>query len=478
MFKLLKKFRAISYYGFPMEKEAPSQHSRNEGGVRQQRGVALFITLMTIMLIVALVTDMIITSTVDLEMAVASRDRVRSEYLAKSGFNFGLLILSISWGYDLFRASPQSPMKQDLQDNGSSIWAMANKLPPIGAFTVEMLNAPKKSKKEKEEAAKDNKDGKVNKDLQDTREALKDADEPTNDDEENDEDDPFKLKGVMNEEVRNTMALFETSFSIKIVDEASKINVNECYTGRCAETIQMLTELFNCPAEKAFLESKNLQPEQLAYRIKDFITNNPGTAATSPESGFSDKNSPYLNYNPSYTTKGAPFDSIDELKLIEGWDDEIHEVFAPYLTAYPYPVAGKPFSSPININTVKPELLSCLIPDSRSQSCAESFAQKMYKLKKDNSTVFKGSIKDTLSSLTCLGSDPSLMQAKDGTKMDPTTWFDQKSSVFRIEVEANTLKQSRRLVAVIRRIMPQDKSNQRELQQVKRSYQILHWNML
>lgn len=437
MFKLFRKFKSISYYGFPVGVEEAKEKSGS------QRGVALLIALMTIMLMVALVTDMIITSTVNIEMAVASRDRMRAEYLAKSGFNFAVFILSMSWGYDLFRASPQSPMKQDLQDNGNSIWSMANKLPPIGALTVELLDAPKKKNE---------------------------------DSDEKEEDDPFKLKGVMNEEVRNTMKLFDTSFSIKISDEASKININECYKGRCQETLQMLIALFSCPAERSLLESKGLQPEQLAYRIKDFISDAQGS---SPESGFSDKNAPYLNYTPSYTTKGVPFDSVRELKLVEGWDDELHTVFAPYLTAYPYPSAGKSqFSSPININTIKPELLSCLIPDARTQACAESFAQKMYKLKKDNSPVYKGSIKDTLSQLTCLGTDPSNSQAKDGTKIDPTTWFDQKSSVFRIEIDSNTRKQDRKLTAIVRRIMPQDKANQREQQQVKRSYQILHWKML
>lgn len=444
MTKFLKKLRESTYYGFPMVREIDSEVQKES----KSNGVALLIALMTIMLMVSLVADMIITSTVNLEMAVASRDRVRSEYLAKSGFNFALFFVSISWGFDLFRAQPSTPaiMKDELHDDSKSIWSMINKLPPMGAQLLELMKAGKVEK---------------NEDLND--------------------DDPFKMKGLMNEKAAEKMMLFEDLFSIKVIDESSKININGCYKGRCIETIEMLKALFSCPAERSLLQSKNLEPEQLAYRIRDFISD---STSASPETGFSDKNSPYLDQSPPYTTKGVPFDSIDELKLVAGWDDELHTVFAPYLTVYPYPTEGNTnFRGFLNINTIASELLSCLIPEARSSNCAENFAQKMYKIKKDNDVVFNVGIKETLSNLACLssstasptqGSDP----ASTGSSNDPVSWFDRKSSVFRIEVNANTGKQSRKLLAIIRRIMPQEKANQREQQPFKRSYQILHWKLL
>ncbi len=287
-----------------------------------------------------------------------------------------------------------------------------------------------------------------------------------------DEDDPFKLRSVFSDKIGETIKLFESSFSAKITDEAGKININECYKGRCEELLQMLTALFSCPAENAFLESKNIKPVELAYRIRDFISEANGT---SPESGLSDKNSPYQEQVPPYSTKGLPFDTIAELKLVAGWDDDLHAVFAPYLTVYPYPVANTQLKAPININAIKPELLSCLVPDARSPSCAESFALKMNKIKKDNTPVFATSIKNTLTTLACYNSQPS---TSGGPTINPETWFDQKSNVFRIEVEAITGDQDRKLIAVVRRIMPQEKTNGRDQQNMKRSYQILHWKLL
>jgi type II secretory pathway component PulK len=403
--------------------------------------VALLIALMTIMMMVGLVADMIVTSSVNIEMATASRDRIRTEYLTKSGFNFAVYMLTMSWGIDLFQSTAPKPLHKDLSDDGKSLWSMVNKLPPMGAVMVELLNSGKKEDKE---------------------------------DDDDEDDDPFKLRGMMNEGIAEKMKLFEDMFSIKISDEASKININKCSEGRCDETIKMLMALFSCPAEKSFLESKKIEPEQMAYRIKDFISN---SSITSSESGFSDKNSPYQEFTPSYHVKEAPFDTIDELKLVAGWDDEIHTIFAPYLTVYPYPTAGTKDDTRINVNTVAPELLSCLIPESRSQGCAESYAQKMYKIKKDNAVVFQKDIKETLSGLACLGKDTSSDSSSD-QRSKPEDWFDQKSNVFRIEVNASTGRQDRKLIAVVRRVLPQEKNKQREQLPVKRAYQILHWKLL
>ena len=59
-------------------------------------------------------------------------------------------------------------------------------------------------------------------------------------------------------------------FVLKVEDEQSKINVNFCAQGRCSETLLMLESLFSCPAEQRFLDQKNVNPKELAYKIKDW----------------------------------------------------------------------------------------------------------------------------------------------------------------------------------------------------------------
>lgn len=425
--KIKKRLKTLqTHCGFPV---ALGEEVRPTA---RRRGVALLIAIMTIMLMVSMATDLIVASTVSIQLAASSRDRIRAEYLTKSGFNLSLFLVSVSWAYDLFLAQPTSPMKQPLTDSAKSIWNLINKLPPIGSKTLELAKLAK-----------------------------------------DDADDPFKLRSLFADKVGALMSLFEDSFSMKVTDEASKININECYQGRCTDAIQKMIALFSCPAEKAFLESKNIDPQQLAYRIKDFIS---ASDTTSQESGLGDKNGPYSNQTPPYSVKKLPFDTVDELKLIAGWDDEIHAVFAPYLTVFPYPIPDTmQLTAPVNINTVSPELLGCLIRESRTQACADTYAVKMHKLIEDKAVVADKpeSIKSVLNSLTCY-TGPT---GSDDQERKPEAWFATNSSVFRIEITGQIGNLERKLTAVIRRIMPQEKTLNRSQQRVKRSYQILYWNL-
>lgn len=200
------------HFGFPIVEEG-------KGDRPQEKGISLLIALMTTTVMMGIAADVILTSAVNLELAVASRDKVKAEYLLKSGQNMAIFAATVSHGIDLFRAQPSTPaaFKRDLIDSDESIWNTLNGMPAIGASTVEFLNSA---------SGKDN-------------------------------SDPFGLRGVLNESVANKMALFTDYFSIKIEDEGSKINVNDCSKGRCAEVVSQLKALFACPAEKEFLESKN-----------------------------------------------------------------------------------------------------------------------------------------------------------------------------------------------------------------------------
>jgi type II secretory pathway component PulK len=427
-----KQNKLLRYWGFPFAADSdPSQEKKKE------KGISLLIALMAIALMMGLSAEFIVSSAVNVEMALAARDKIKAEYLAKSGLNLSLFIISMSWGVDLFRAQPGTPdaAKKDLSDDDTSLWASLNQMPPMGAGTVDLMLAVGGGKSEADAS---------------------------------NEKDAFKLKGIFSEKIAEQMRLFEDQFTVKITDEASKININDCYTGRCEEVTSKLIALFSCPAEKAFLDSKNLTPEQMAFRIKDFITS---AENTSPESGFGDKNDPYQKQTPAYKVKGLPFDTIDELKLVEGWDDDMQTVFAPYLTVYPFNYSTTPKSS-INLNTVSQELVSCLVPEARASACAEKFAVAFYKLKSKQSTVVAKDVKDTLKDLACYtGSTEEGKPAVD-------TWFDVKTMVLRIEVSAQTGGQDRQLVAVVRKIMPQDKENNRDKQKTKRSYEILYWKLI
>ena len=68
----------------------------------------------------------------------------------------------------------------------------------------------------------------------------------------------------------------------------------------CPEVLAQLEALFSCPAERAFLEKKDINPKELAYRIRDFISE---YREASPESNIDSKDGPYQNYTPKYNTR-------------------------------------------------------------------------------------------------------------------------------------------------------------------------------
>ena len=406
-----------------METQKPNKKS--------ERGVALLIAVSALALMMGFVADIILSTSVNLEMSSSVRDRIKSEYMAKSGFNLGLYLFSITWGVELVK--PQlTGEKGVLLDNAESYWNLINELPHLGAAAIKM-------QEELEGVLKE---------------------------------DVLNLSGVMNEENRRIMSLFEDSFKITVEDENGKINVNDCATGRCKNVVEGLVALFSAPVEKEFLKEKNLEPEQLAFRIKDFISK---SKQASPETGDNNKDAYYEKQEPPYATKkGVPFDSLDELKLVQGWDDEVHAVFAPYLTVYPFNNVDKGEVSKVNINTASTELLSSLVPSSLSDSCRENFLKKMKKMTKEKTAVAGKDISAALKDLMCYS--PGI-DSEEKPAENRANWFSKHSSAFRIKVEGVTGLRKTILTVVIKRLNPGEKVQGKDKSSLPRSYQILSWSL-
>ena len=178
-----------------------------------KKGISILIALVTTAMMMGFVADIIVTSAVNVELAMANRDRVKSEYLAKSGFNLGVFLLSLSWAVDLFRAQDNTPesFKAPLVDSEESMWNMFNSLPIIGADSVALIDSMSEE-----------------------------------------QGDIFNLKGILNEDVSKMMSYFEDNFSLRIHDEGSKININDCSVGQCPTVIQSLEALFSLSSRKSF----------------------------------------------------------------------------------------------------------------------------------------------------------------------------------------------------------------------------------
>ena len=135
----------------------------------------------------------------------------------------------------------------------------------------------------------------------------------------------------------------QAKVSIKIDDDASRFNVNNLYhDGKVDDTALAFFQ--------ALLQANGLSPN-IALAVLDW---------QDPDSDARADGGAEAAYYQSTGKKMAmaianqPFISINELQHVRGMDSEGLQKLAPYLTAVPYYL-------PMNINTVKPELLTILV---------------------------------------------------------------------------------------------------------------------
>lgn len=425
--KALKFIQTRTYFLFPVGEESKAQKPAKRSN-RREKGVAYLVVMGALSFVALLAVQTTLNTALNKQLSLMTQDKIKSEYNAKSGLNLGLYLFTITDAMTLYMNQTGDKGAVN-SDSIESHWQLINGLPAFGSDTIAVLEKTKNPKSH----------------------------------------DSYGLFGVMNEKNREIMNLFTGSFSVKIADENGKINVNNCITGRCEETVESLYALFSSPVEKAFLESKNINPKELAYRIKDFINSSPNA---SRESGNSNKNEYYGRQNPPYSAKAQALAELDELKLVQGWDDEIHEIFSPYLTIYPTPEASGHKPVLVNINTAKPELIASLVPSSLSNNCRDKFVRKMAQLSQEKQApaaknqALKLFFDDTL----CYSQETS--NDKEG---DRKKWFTTDSKAFQFTIKGNTNKIQTKLKVVIQRSKSKKSEKDSSGQGQKRSFQILSW---
>ncbi len=403
-------------WGFPVEDDGLSTAA--DRAHMGRRGIALLIAIMIISVMMLFTTDLILSSQVNMSLASQNRDNLKAEYMAKSAMNIGTLLLTADFAYDLFTAQ-QNP-KAVLNDSPYDMWSAMNGW-PIGGETGDMLASFQEQ---------------------------------------------LDLNSVLDSGIMDQLKLFDGHFVLNVMDESQKINLNYCFQTRCTETLAMLEALFSCPAEKMFLEQKKVSGSELTYRIKDWVDQD---SKAEEGSGYNDENEPYNKRLPKMNAKNAPLDTLDELRLIEGWDEDVHAVFSPYVTAFPMAKRSTDKVSKTNLNSASRELLQCLFPEARGD-CAEKSAQtfrdavtKRLPLVADGKDV-ASALRDTF---CYTGGGTS-----DGVATNRASWFAQNSMVFRIETEGVVGNSTKKLIAIVERQMPDIKKGE------KISYKILYLKVI
>ena len=406
----LKIFPKVdTYFGFPV--------GDPENKREPQKGIAIIITLFMITLMVLFMADMQVNAVVESELAVANRDNLKAEYIAKSGANLANFLLSIDLAIDLTMAEVQGA-NASVTDGPGDMWGQLNGF-PIGGDTAELLGSLQEG---------------------------------------------FDLSKVNDSKVLDTFKLFEGHFVINVVDESSRINVNYCGIRSSSDSCKAaLKALISCPAEREYLERKKMNPSEIVGNVVDWVD---GNTEADADSGHGSENDPYNSREPKVNPKNSFFDSLDEMQVVAGWDNDMQKIFSPFLTVYPMPLeamrdnkASSTFQ--INFNSAPRELLNCLFPKATTECAEKSALYTQYRadqaVAKDNT-----SIQNTLREQFCADSDIAKI-------------FTYRSDVYRVTVTGESGVQMKTLEYVISRQKPDDQDAKN---QYKSSMKYLYWKML
>jgi general secretion pathway protein K len=237
----------------------------------RQRGMALLMVLIALAILGSMTADLLESNDVYLATAVNARDAKQAEYLAKSGLNLARLTLSFQ---EMMGKAANFPF-----------WKYTDMVIPM--FT--------------------SKDGGFLGDLTGTT---------------FDEDTGLGLKGLPD----------DADLQVKIVDEDSKMNVNianEVVRGSGAQQMLKQLTMLTLSQDYDLIFDETLAGDQLSSREEimcEFVDFTDADEDLCDGSGAEDR-SLYTSLDPSYERKNAPFDSLEEIRLISGVTDDFYSAF-------------------------------------------------------------------------------------------------------------------------------------------------------
>ncbi|RMG19151.1 MAG: general secretion pathway protein GspK [Deltaproteobacteria bacterium] len=291
------------------------------GGIGDQRGVALIMVVSVVAILTAVTVQFTYQERVNLHLAANARDELRAYYLARSSVNLSRLLLSFQKRID----STPIPGLQQLTSllgggappaagagapaGGASTGALGIRLwelIPIDCGLVQMF-------------------------------VQMNAAAPEGPNEESPEEAQLADFGT-----------FEGACHAEITDEDSKINLNHLdgLERSVKNVLIQLIGLMQDPRYDFLFEKEDrwgirMTRPELIVAIRDYIDENQvqETLILGPDGpellpGAGDEGYYYTRFEPQYSPKNAPFDSLDELYMVAGIGDDFMAAFGDRLTVY------------------------------------------------------------------------------------------------------------------------------------------------
>jgi general secretion pathway protein K len=310
-----------------------SSHRFYRNSRRSRAGIALLIALSSIAFMTIIVTEVAFAATVRLQLGAHQRDQVKAEALANTGVNLYRLVLSASKGIgNGIKGMVPPELLASLGIDGDSLWQM---LPYLNTNMMRMLFVSGGGADEEDVQALEQKG------LTEDQEAASREDSGT----------------------KKNFLDFDGDFSASVTDEDRKINVAK-FTAtsagdmnsdpRIMELVGMMGGQRMCPTASVtsgnqsstsmpgmseqekddldqFFYDKNIDRMDLVSNLVDWVD---ADNTRMYRGGSEDTLYNTLEHEP-YLPKNAGFDSLDEVRLVDGWnDDDVWEKFGKNLTVY------------------------------------------------------------------------------------------------------------------------------------------------
>lgn len=292
---------------------------------QKERGIALIMVLGAITILTVFLTELQTDTSASVAGALAERDRLRAEYYAKSAVNLSRLLLASEKPIRLTVMPILQLLMQTKQSPQIPVWEFSDMV--LGAFNG--------------------------------------GDRAT----------VFGSKiGADISTAKNVGLPGNGYFNVTIVDEDSKINVNTAAGASVPATlIQQLNAMMLQPqyaplfeardADDQFSPAPTLCASIIDWADPDEILTN-CASLDQPASGSEDNI--YQSLGLGYIRKNAPYDSLEELRLVRGMDDDRWATFVDPDPSDPHKrlitVWGQDTgANPVNVNTANPQTLWAIV---------------------------------------------------------------------------------------------------------------------
>lgn len=210
------------------------------------------------------------------------------------------------------------------------------------------------------------------------------------------------------------------SVSGKLLDESGKFNLNNLVKADGNQVDDSARRWFEKLLQRVGL------PAELSQAVIDWQdTNDEVTGTMGAESSY------YQGLDPAYLTPNTKFHSIEELKLVRGFEGKNYDLIKPYVTALPE-------QTKVNMNTAPALLLASIDPKVDVKAI-----EQQLKVKETELTHFNN-VDDLWKLSAFSGID-------EQSKTDAASLLDSKSNYFTAQIEVMLSERKRQFTSLMMR---------------------------